>query len=49
VVRLRGPRFLVSWYSSPPRLDESWLAGFGGRTDIWLATIDLSRLRERPR
>jgi hypothetical protein len=49
VVRLRGPRFLVTWYSSPPRQDQSWPEGFGGRTDIWKATIDLSRVPARRR
>jgi hypothetical protein len=44
VVRLRGSRFLVTWYSSPPAEDTSWIIGFAGRTDIWKATIDLSRL-----
>ncbi len=54
-VRLDGPspsgggsagrwRFLVTWYSSPPRGDPSRLVGFTGRTDIWKATIDLARL-----
>jgi hypothetical protein len=47
VARIRGSRFLVTWYSSPPRLDQSWIVGFGGRTDIWKATIDLARLPER--
>jgi hypothetical protein len=45
VAPLGGSRFLVSWYSSPPEQDPSWLVGFGGRTDIWTAVIDLSRLR----
>jgi hypothetical protein len=49
VVRLRGPRFLVSSYSSPPALDQNWIIGFGGRTDIWTATLDLPRLPRRPR
>jgi hypothetical protein len=44
VVRLRGPRFLVSWYSSPLAEDPSWIIGFAFRTDIWKATVDLSRL-----
>ena len=44
VVGLGGSRFLVTWYSSPPAQDEAWLTGFTGRTDIWKATIDLSRL-----
>ena len=44
VVPLGGARFLVSWYSSPLAGDPSWLVGFGGPTNIWEATIDLSRL-----
>ena len=44
VAHLRGPRFLVSWYSSPVAADPSWIEGFAGRTDIWKATIDLSRV-----
>jgi hypothetical protein len=44
VVPLGGARFLVSWYSSPLKGDPSWLTGFAGPTNIWLATIDLSRL-----
>jgi hypothetical protein len=44
VAPLGGSRFLVTWYSSPPRLDETWLQGLVGRTDIWKATLDLSRL-----
>jgi hypothetical protein len=43
VVPLGGPRYLVSWYSSPLANDPSWLTGFGGPTNIWEATIDLSR------
>jgi hypothetical protein len=45
VARIRGSRFGTTWYSSPPAEDPSWLAGFGGRTDIWKAELDLSRLR----
>lgn len=47
IVRLRGPRFLATWYSSPPAQDPSWFEGFGGRTDIWQARLDLSRLPRR--
>ena len=47
VVRLHGPRFLVSWYSSPVAEDPSWIVGFAFRTDIWKATIDLSRTGAR--
>jgi hypothetical protein len=44
VASLGGSRFLVSWYSSPLAGDPSWIIGFGGPTDIWEGTIDLSRL-----
>ncbi|MGZ4202031.1 MAG: sialidase family protein [Thermoleophilaceae bacterium] len=45
IAPLGGSRFLVTWYSSPPALDQSWLDGFQGQTDIWRATLDLSKLR----
>lgn len=44
IARIRGPRFVTTWYSSPPAEDPSWFEGFGGRTDIWNAKLDLSRL-----
>lgn len=44
VAPLGGSRFLVTWYSSPLRGDPSWLIGFTGPTNIWKATVDLSRL-----
>jgi hypothetical protein len=47
VVPLGGGRFLVSWYSSPLKGDPSWITGFAGPTNIWEATIDLSRLGGR--
>jgi hypothetical protein len=47
VVPLGGPRYLVSWYSSPRSGDPSWLTGFAGPTNIWEATIDLSHLKPR--
>jgi hypothetical protein len=47
-VRLGGPRFLTTWYSSPPEQDPSWVEGFAGRTDIWKAKLDLSRLPKSP-
>jgi hypothetical protein len=47
VARIGASRFLVTWYSSPPREDPGWLVGFNGRTDIWKATIDLARLGRR--
>jgi hypothetical protein len=48
VARVRGSRWLTTWYSSPPAEDPSWIVGFGGRTDIWRAGLDLSRV-PRPR
>src|SRR5262249_28942649 len=49
VVGLGAGRFLVSWYSSPLQGDPSWIKGFVGPTNIWEATIDLSRLGGRTR
>jgi hypothetical protein len=46
VVQIGPSRFLTTWYSSPPAEDPSWFVGFGSRTDIWRATIDMSRLPE---
>jgi len=37
-------RFVVTYYSSPLAGDPGWLDGFIGQTDIWKATIDLSKL-----
>jgi hypothetical protein len=45
IAPLGGPRFLATWYSSPPAADPSWIEGFAGRTDIWSGRLDLSRLR----
>jgi hypothetical protein len=47
IARTGRSRFLATWYSSPPAQDPSWIEGFGGRTDIWKATLDLSKLRRR--
>jgi hypothetical protein len=44
VAHIRGSRFLVTWYSSPPAEDPSWVVGFASQTDIWRATLDLARL-----
>jgi len=44
LVPLGGSRFLVTYYSSPLKGDPSWLVGLTGPTNIWEATIDLSRL-----
>ena len=48
IVRIEGPRFLTTWYSSPPAEDPSWITGFFGPTDIWKAKLDLSRLAKPP-
>jgi hypothetical protein len=37
-------RVLVTWYSSPVAFDDPWALAIFGSTDIWQATIDLSRL-----
>jgi len=44
IAPLDGDRFLVTWYSSDLRQDPDWIAGLLGATDIWVATMDLSRL-----
>jgi hypothetical protein len=48
IARIEGPRFLTTWYSSPPAEDASWITGFFGPTDIWKAKLDLSRLPKPP-
>jgi hypothetical protein len=47
IARIHGPRFLTTWYSSPPAEDPSWLEGFAGQTGIWRAKLDLSLLPEK--
>lgn len=37
-------RVLVTWYSTPLANDQPWVVGIFGPTDIWQATLDLSRL-----
>lgn len=37
-------RFLVTWYSSDVADDPNWLFGMAGLTDIWQASLDLTRL-----
>jgi hypothetical protein len=37
-------RFLLTWYSSRVSSDPSWISGILGPTNIWQATLDLSRL-----
>jgi hypothetical protein len=48
VARIGDGRFLTTWYSSPVAEDPSWLVGFAGPTDIWQATLSLSRLPKPP-
>jgi hypothetical protein len=48
IARLGDGRFLTTWYSSPVAEDPSWLQGFAGPTDIWKATLDLTRLPKPP-
>jgi hypothetical protein len=38
-------RWLATWYSSDVEDDANWLVGMLGLTDIWQATLDLSRLQ----
>jgi hypothetical protein len=37
-------RVLVTWYSSPVMFDAAWATAIFGASDIWQATLDLSRL-----
>jgi hypothetical protein len=39
-----GARFLVTWYSTPLDMDLAWVFAIDGPSDIWQATLDLSRL-----
>ncbi|MGZ3422364.1 MAG: hypothetical protein ACXVEE_31130, partial [Polyangiales bacterium] len=38
-------KWLTTWYSSDVEDDANWLVGMLGLTDIWQATLDLSRLK----
>ena len=38
-------RAVVSWYSSDRKGDEPWMLGVLDRSDIWIADIDVGRLR----
>ena len=44
VAAIDGRRFTVTYYSSDIALDEPWVSGLFSGSDIWQATIDLSRL-----
>jgi hypothetical protein len=37
-------RVLVTWYSSEIAADRPWAGAIYGATDIWQATLDLSKL-----
>jgi len=41
---LDANRIVVSWYSGDLSLDEPWVTAIFDLTDIWLGTIDLSRV-----
>jgi len=45
VAAIDRDRFLVTWYSSRVAADHSWIIGILGPTNIWQATLDLSRLQ----
>jgi hypothetical protein len=45
VAQIDDTRVKVSWYSGDLWLDEDWLLGMYDSTDIWTATIDLSKLK----
>jgi hypothetical protein len=44
-VALHDGRILTAWYSSNIQLDQPWIIGMLDATDIWRATLDLTRLR----
>jgi hypothetical protein len=44
IAPIGGDRYLITWYSSRVDRDRSWLLGILGATDIWQATLDLSKL-----
>ena len=44
VVEVGDDRMLATWYSSNLLLDESWFRGILDASDIWQATIDLTKL-----
>jgi hypothetical protein len=44
VAQVDRDRFLLTWYSSRVSADPSWLIAILGPTNIWQATLDLSRL-----
>src|SRR5207302_6105408 len=40
-----GNHVLLSWYSGDLVLDQSWIIGILDASDIWLGTIDFTKLR----
>ena len=45
IVQLDDNRFETAWYSGDLAMDESWEFGIFDLTDIWKATLDLSKLQ----
>jgi hypothetical protein len=43
-VQIDTNRIVTSWYSGDLERDEPWVTAIFGLTDIWLGTIDLSKL-----
>jgi hypothetical protein len=44
IAALDSTHFLVSWYASDLKSDPPWVTAMYGPTDIWLGTLDISRL-----
>jgi hypothetical protein len=44
VVPVDDNRFLFSWYSGDLTLDQSWVIGIFDAADIWLGTVDMTKL-----
>jgi hypothetical protein len=44
-VPLDANRWLISWYSSNIPQDEPWVQGIVDASDIWLGTVDFSKLK----
>jgi hypothetical protein len=44
VVPVDDDRFLLSWYSGDLTLDQSWVIGIFDAADIWLGTLDMTKL-----
>jgi hypothetical protein len=44
LVPLTGSHYLLAWYSSPVDQEPAWLEGQFSPSDIWLATVDFSKV-----